>query len=105
MIHFVAAWLFEHGVICVQRGADREAFIASRWLDVSPSKWRFSEELPIRHAVERASARHSQIVRSNFVMQPVQQMEENFFKAMLQGKREVHVTLANFRVGLPRLPK
>jgi hypothetical protein len=39
------------------------------------------------------------------LVQPIQQVKKDFFKALLQGERQVHVALGNFGVRAARLAK
>ncbi len=83
----MAAGLLEHGMIGVQRGADREAFISGRGLDVGAAKRRVVEELAVGDTVEGAASGHGEVVERNVLVQMIQQVKENFFKTMLKGER------------------
>src|ERR1700722_8794826 len=89
----MAARLFEHGMKRVESRADGQTFIAGRRLNVSAAKWGLVKDLSVGHAIERTSAGHHQIVERNASVQIVQHVEENFFKAMLQGECQIHIAL------------
>src|ERR1700722_6547534 len=95
MLQFMPPRLLENRMVCVQCRADRQAFVSSRGLNVGLVKGRAVEEFAVGHTVERASAGHRQVIERNSRVQMIQKMKEDFLKAMLHGKSQVHVPLHN----------
>ena len=104
MIHllFVSARLFQHRVIRMQRGADREAFIAGGRLNPGAAEWRSRKQFAVGHAVEGTASRHGEIFFGNAFVQFVRQMEKHFLKDMLHGVGQVHIALRDFGVRFAR---
>src|SRR5882672_4224675 len=85
-------------MIRVQRGTDGEAFIARRRLNVCVAKRRAVKQLAVSDAVESASSSHGEVIERHTRVQLVQQMKKYFFKALLHGKGQVHITLDDLGV-------
>ena len=77
---------------------DRKAFISSCGLNVSTTERRAIKQFSVGYTIQRATARQRQIFMRHAAVQPVQQMKEHLFEAVLQRERQVHVPLRDLRV-------
>src|SRR5579863_416856 len=94
----MAAGLLEGGMIGMKSGADGEAFIASCGLDVSVAEWSAVENFAVGHAVEGAAPSHGQVGERDATVQMIEQMKKDFLETILQGERQIHIALGNFRM-------
>src|SRR5579871_2341053 len=92
-------------MIGVKAGANGEAFIAGRRLDISPAERRAVKDLSVGNAIQSTPTSHSDILRRNRRVQAVQQMKKHFFEAMLQREGQIHVALRDLGVRLSSIPK
>ena len=105
VVHLLATRLLEDGMVGVQGGANRQAFITGRRLNPRASERGLRKQFPIRHAVERATARHGKILVGDVSMQFIEEMEKHFLEAMLHGIGKIHIALRDLGVRLTRRAK
>src|SRR6266545_7803336 len=80
-----------------QRGAHGRAVVRRGGMSKHTAEWRFIEYLAIGDGVERDAARQAKVVAACLFVEIAQDVEVDFFEALLQRRRKVLVALGQLR--------
>src|SRR3954469_14779152 len=87
-------------MVGVKSSTNREALVSSGRLNPRAAKGSLLENFPVKHAVQRATASHDQVVRGSLSVQFVEDMKPDLLKPLLHGEGNVHVPLHDLSMRL-----